>query len=265
LAIQPNLLKQKLMRGEVVIGLGVRLMQSVEIGMIARAAGFDFLFLDREHSTLEMARAGDICTAALGQGITPIVRVAGGEPHHCVPLLDAGVQGIVTPHVETAEQALAAADIVKFPPAGHRSMSRSSAMTGYDTLPIAEIASRANAECLCMPMLETALAVDNAAAILENAHVDAIIIGASDLCADIGLPGEFSHPVAIAACEKIIATARAAGKPCGISGVRDDILLRRYIECGVQIVHAGTDAPLLGEIGKKKTSGLRAMAAQALR
>ena len=105
--IAPNLMKQKLTRGELVIGLGVRHMQSVEIGMIAKAAGFDFLFIDREHSTLEMSRAGDICTAALGQGVTPLVRVPGPEPFHCVPFLDSGVQGIVVPHVETSEDAAA--------------------------------------------------------------------------------------------------------------------------------------------------------------
>ena len=38
MAITPNLMKQKLARGELVVGLGVRHFQTVEIGMIARAA-----------------------------------------------------------------------------------------------------------------------------------------------------------------------------------------------------------------------------------
>ena len=75
-----NHTKRLLARGEIAVGIGVRQIQSVEIGMMAKAAGFDFIFIDREHSTIEMSRAGEICTAALGQGITPIVRVAGPEP-----------------------------------------------------------------------------------------------------------------------------------------------------------------------------------------
>jgi 2-keto-3-deoxy-L-rhamnonate aldolase RhmA len=253
-------MKQRLTQGELVIGLGVRHMQSVEIGMIARAAGFDFLFIDREHSTIEMSRAGEICAAALTQGVTLLVRVAGPEPFHCVPLLDCGVQGIVVPHVETPQDAATMVEIQKFPPVGSRSMSRSSAMTGYESMPIAEIASRANAECMAIPMLETRTAVVHASQIAATPHIDALLIGASDLCADFGLPGEFSHPQIVAACEAIIDASRQHGKPCGISGVRDEELLRHYIGRGVQIIHAGTDAPLLVEIGKKKTAELRKFA-----
>jgi 2-keto-3-deoxy-L-rhamnonate aldolase RhmA len=259
-AIAPNLMKQRLARGDLVIGLGVRQMQSVEIGLIARAAEFDFLFIDLEHSTMDMSRAGEIATAALGQGITPLARVSGHEPHHCVPLLDCGVQGIVTPHVETEAAAQTAVEILKFPPVGQRSMSRSSAMTGYETMPIAEIARQANEECLCIPMVESRLGVENAADIAATAHVDALLIGASDLCADLGLPGEFGHATVVAACEAIIDACRSRGKPCGISGVRDDGLLRHYIERGARMVHAGTDAPLLVEIGRSRTGALRKIA-----
>jgi 2-keto-3-deoxy-L-rhamnonate aldolase RhmA len=49
-----NHTKQKLNSGRVVLGLGVRQFRSVEIGLIARAAGFDFLFLDQEHGTMDL-------------------------------------------------------------------------------------------------------------------------------------------------------------------------------------------------------------------
>src|SRR5579871_2095415 len=105
--IAPNLTKQRLASGATVLGLGVRQARSVEIGVIARAAGFDFLFLDREHSAMELSTAAEISIAALSQGVTPIVRVAGPEPHHAIPVLDNGAQGVAVPHVESAADARA--------------------------------------------------------------------------------------------------------------------------------------------------------------
>jgi len=252
-----NHTKRLLARGELAIGLGVRHIQSAEIGLMAKAAGFDFLFIDREHSTIEMSRAGEICTAALGQGITPIVRVAGPEPFHCVPLLDCGAQGIVVPHVQTADDARQLVDIQKLPPLGSRSLSRSSAMTGYETMEFKIFADLANQETLSIAMVEDREGVHNIDAIAAVPHLDAVLIGASDLCADLGLIGKFSDPAAVEACVTIIRACAAKGLPCGISGVRNDELLAHYIKLGARLIHAGTDAPILVEALKQRSGMLR--------
>ena len=92
-----NHAKKKLEAGGLVLGLGIRQFRTVEIGLIAQAAGFDFLFLDQEHGTMDLTTAAEISVAALGQGITPIARVASHDAHAVAPLLDSGTQGIAYP------------------------------------------------------------------------------------------------------------------------------------------------------------------------
>lgn len=257
MAIVANSTKQMLESGRVVLGLGVRQARSVEIGMIARAAGFDFLFIDREHGPMSMETASELCVAALGQGVTPIVRVAGPEAHHYIPLLDSGAQGICVPHVDTAEQARQIVSNVKFPPLGHRSISRTSPLSRYESLPIEQFTREGNAQTLVIAMLESPEAIGHAEEIAATEHVDVLLIGTSDLCNELGLPGQFGHEKVVSAYETVVAACRRHGKHAGMSGVREDELMRRYIVMGAHFVVAGTDVPLLIEAGKGRTRLLR--------
>lgn len=254
-----NHTKRLLARGDLAIGIGVRQFQSVEVALIAKAAGFDFLMIDREHSTMELSRAGEICAGALAVEITPLVRVAGPEPHHCVALFDCGVQGIVTPHVQSAENARRLVETQKLPPIGSRSLSRSSVLTGYEMMDFEVFADLGNRESMAIAMIEDREGVRNVGQIAGVPHLDAVLIGGSDLCADLGLPGKFSDPAVVEACSSIIAACAAKGMPCGISGVRNDDLIRHYITLGARMIHAGTDAPILVEALKRRSDALKKM------
>ena len=262
MAIIPNRTKRILQDGGLAVGIGIRAFQSIEAGMFAHAAGFDFIFIDREHGAIDMSRAGEICTAALGQGVTPLVRTPGIDPVHYAPLFDCGAQGIVVPHIETADEARAVVHGQKYPPFGGRSMSRSSALTGYETIPISEIMSVGNAETMAVALVESRLGVENIEQIVAVEGLDAVLIGASDLCIDFGRPGKFDDPSVLSACERIISACAAVGVPSGIAGVREGDLLKRFIGLGVRLVHAGTDAPILIEAFRSRSQTIRQMWAE---
>src|ERR1051325_11467121 len=97
-----NPARERLVRGEVSIGFGVRMAKSVEIAKAAKTAGFDWLFIDLEHSALSIETASQLAVAALDAGIAPIARVPNGEYSLATRLLDNGVLGIIVPHVDTA-------------------------------------------------------------------------------------------------------------------------------------------------------------------
>lgn len=257
--VAPNHTKRLLAEGKLAVGVGVRSVQTVEVALMAKAAGLDFIFIDREHSTIEMSRTGEICTAALAIGVTPIVRVPGPEPHHTIPLLDSGAQGIVVPHIQTATDAAEIVDVQKLPPIGSRSFSRNSALTGFETMPIAEYTTRVNEEGMVIALLEDRESVKNAMEISAVPHLDVVMIGASDLCADLGIPGQFEDARAVEACAAIIKACKAHNKACGIAGVRSDKLIRHYVELGVRMVHAGTDVPILVDGFKKRGQAVRDM------
>src|SRR5579862_3323807 len=114
-----NHVKEKLVRGEVVASMTVRLIRGIEIARIAKSAGFDSLYVDMEHSSFSFDTTSQICMATLEAGITPFVRVPGVAEVQRV--LDGGALGIIAPHVRSAAEARQYVAAAKFPPLGERS------------------------------------------------------------------------------------------------------------------------------------------------
>ncbi len=73
-----NLMKQKLAAGELVLCMNLRLARSVDIAMVAKAGGYDALYVDMQHAPYSIDTTATICAASLGVGITPLG--AGAEP-----------------------------------------------------------------------------------------------------------------------------------------------------------------------------------------
>src|SRR4051812_50125896 len=104
MAAVPNHALRQLRAGKLAIGLGVNLARTVNIGQLGKTAGFDWLFIEGEHSSLDLDTTAQISSASLAVGITPVVRVAGLEHWHASRVLDNGAQGIVFPPIDTTEQ-----------------------------------------------------------------------------------------------------------------------------------------------------------------
>ena len=256
-----NIAKKRLKEGRVVLGLGLRQARTVDIGMIARSCGFDYLFLDCEHNAMDLSTAADICVAALGQGVSPIVRVTGKEPFHSLRVLDNGAQGVIIPHVDTADEARAIVEALRYPPAGHRSIARASPLVSFDSVPLGEFMRDANEQMLIIAMLESPGAIEQAEAIAAVDGIDGLLIGTNDLCTEMGIPGEFGHERVTDAYAEMIRACVKHGKHPGMAGVREDELMQRYIEMGARFILAGVDLPLMMEAGKARTKFLRGIEA----
>ena len=90
-----NLTKLKISKKEISLGVGIRQARSVDIGKIMKTCGYDWLFIDMEHNSMDVDVATQISVAAQDAGITPIVRVPDFAHHHATRVLDCGAQGIV--------------------------------------------------------------------------------------------------------------------------------------------------------------------------
>lgn len=241
----PNHTKQQLAEGKIAIGMGLRLSRTVDIATIGKTCGFDWLFIDMEHNSMDVDTAAQISMAALPLGITPIVRVPGKEHHHASRLLDAGAQGIVVPHVDTIEEAERAVAYYKYPPVGHRSVMGVLPQFGYRGVPVAESVPIANAQTMVIIMLETPEAIAQADAFAAVPGVDSILIGTNDLCAEMGIPGQFSDPRVEDAYRKVIAACRKNGIHPGMGGVYDPKLMENYIGMGMRFILSGGDMSFL--------------------
>jgi len=248
---------RQLRAGKLAIGLGLRQARTVDIAQIAKTCGFDFLFIDCEHSSLELDTAAQIAAASLAVGVTPLVRVAGLEHWHASRILDNGAQGVVVPHVDDAAQAARVASACRFPPVGKRSMGGGLQQLGFATMPVGDAARIVNSETLVVVMIESPQGVANCEEIAAVPGIDALLIGTNDLCFEMGIPGEFNDPRVAEAYKRVIAACRKHGRFPGMGGMYTPELLERHIAMGVQLVLSGSDFSLLMQAGHERASLVR--------
>jgi 2-keto-3-deoxy-L-rhamnonate aldolase RhmA len=257
--IYPNHTKQQLAAGKIAIGMGLHQSRTTDIGGIAKTCGYDWLFIDMEHSALDIGTASQIASAALPIGISPLVRVPGKEHHHASRLLDAGAQGIVVPHVDSVEEAQCAVSYCKYPPIGHRSIYGQQPQFLFQSLPIDEATQLTNAETLVIIMLETPAAIGLADAIAALPGVDVVMIGTNDLCAEMGIPGQYGDAKVEAAYQTVIDACRKHGKSPGMGGVVDHKLMEKYIGMGMRFILSGNDTGFLMMGARERSNFLHSL------
>ncbi len=239
--IVPNHTRRRLAAGELALGMGVRQSRTVDIATAAKTCGFDWLFIDMEHSSLDVDLASQLAMASLGAGITPLVRVPGHEHYHASRLLDNGAQGIVAPHVDSVEEAQRIARACRYPPLGHRSVAGAQPQLGFRSVPVGEATRLVNEEMLVVVMLETPKAIAGAEAIAQVEGVDVLLVGTNDLCAEMGIPGKFGDAKVEEAYRKVVAACRKHGKFPGMGGVYEPKLMEKYIGLGMRFILSGND------------------------
>ena len=252
-----NVAREKLEQNHLSLGCGVRLTRSVEIAIAMKAAGFDWLFLDLEHGTMSIDAAAQIATAALDAGIAPLARVPNGEYAIATRLLDNGALGIVMPHVDTADEAREVVQKLKYPPVGHRSVGGWGPHYQLAKLSTGEAVRALNAANLTVVMLETPTAIANAAEIAAVPGVDVLLIGSNDLCAEMGIPGDFGNDRLAEAYGTMIAACGRSGKFPGMAGIYNEAIMPRYIEMGARFILSGQDAAFMLAGAQSRTGFLR--------
>src|ERR1700733_3297027 len=252
-----NVAREKLEHGNLSLGVGIRMTRSVEIAKAMAVSGFDWLFLDMEHGVMSLEACAQIATAALDAGIAPIARVPNGEYAIATRAPHNGALGIVIPHVDTAPEAREVVARLKSPPVGHRSMGGIGPHYGLRTASTGEAAKALNAANLTVVMLETPTAIANADAIAAVPGVDVLLIGTNDLCAEMGIPGDFGNERVAEAYRVMIAACRKHGKFPGMAGIYNEAIMPRYIEMGARFILSGQDAAFLMAGAAARTGFLR--------
>ena len=212
-------LKEKLRRGKPAIGTWLTLAHPALAEMAARA-GFDWVAVDLEHSSITTRECEDLLRVLDLAGTTPLVRLTSNDPNQIKRAMDSGARGVIVPNVSTPAEAQLAVDAVYYPPRGRRGVGLARAHAyGAD---FAGALRRLERETVVVAMIENAQGVENAEAILATPGIDAYFLGPYDLSASLGLAGKTSHPKVEAAIAKVRAAGRRAGKPGGIHVVEPD-------------------------------------------
>ena len=193
--------------------------------------------------------------------MTPIVRVCSGAIDEATRALDNGAMGIVVPHVDTRETAERIASAFRFPPLGHRSWGGPPAIYGFQPPSPAEAQAAINGEILVCAMIETPEAVANAREIAAVEGIDALLIGTSDLSAEMGVPGQMGHEKVQEAYAEVAAACRAEKKILGMGGIYDERWAAHYIGLGARLVLGGGDHSFILGAGAARSRFLRGLVA----
>lgn len=255
-----NRMKQKLAAGDLVLCMNLRLARSVDIAMVAKAGGYDALYVDMQHAPYSIETTATLCAASLGIGITPLVRVPSHDGQWMSRVLDGGAQGVIVPDVETRAQAEAVVRHCRFPPIGRRSVMGLGPALGYNAVPLSELNQTLNAETTVIIMLETASGIENADEIAAVPGIDVLLIGSGDLTTDYGIPGQVDHPRLREAYERVAGACRTHGKTLGVGGIRHNVELQgELVRLGARFVIAGTDTNYVLAGARHDTTALRSL------
>jgi 2-keto-3-deoxy-L-rhamnonate aldolase RhmA len=255
-----NHTKERLQQGQPVFGCVLQQFRSAEAARLLAAAGFDYVFVDTEHTGFDWETVQDVVSAANHAGITPLVRVTDLLYALVARALDVGAQGVIFPRVEDPALLRQAIGWTKFPPAGTRGFGISAALLDYQPRSFPEIIQHANAQTLVVVQFESDTALARVDELLSVPGVDVAMIGPADLSIALGVPGEFEHPKMIAAISDFILACGRHGVVPGIQ-CRSAALAEPWLQRGMRLIGCGSELTFLLERARQAITEMRAVAA----
>ena len=176
-------------------------------------AGFDFMAIDMEHSTISLSEAQRIIAASQSEGIPCFPRPVSHSNDWFKPLSDSGADGFIIPTVETIEDVNNIINNIKYPPIGKRTYGLNRAQKyGFNSK---KYFDNWNENSIIIIQIESINAVNNIDKLIESDSIDGVMIGPYDLSGSLKVPGQTSHPLVIEASKKVIKACKEAGKSCG--------------------------------------------------
>ena len=237
---RPNALKARLRAGKRALGCWTVLGSPPVIELLAYC-GFDYLLLDQEHGFGEpSALLHSLQAMAAAPGCSSVVRVPSNDPDYLKRVLDAGVEGVMVPNVETAEAAREVVAACRYPPAGRRGSALGSARASDYGINAAKYKTTAADELLVVVQIESPKAVENIDAIASVDGIDVLFIGPHDLSGTVGQLGDLKHPEVAKLIARAEESIKRSGKPMG-TVPHPGSTWREMFQRGYHMINAGSD------------------------
>lgn len=248
----PTPFKQRLRSGELLIGTFYT-VASPDVAELLALIGYDWLFVDMEHSPFTVA---DVQRAVqIAEPKCPcVVRVPTDDEVWLKKILDTGAAGILIPHIQSAEQAERILRSCKYPPAGERSVGIGRAQ-GYG-FRLQEYIDRANEDIAVIMQVEDVEGVKHIETIVRVPGIDAVFVGPYDMSGSMGKLGKVRDEDVLTEIGRVADACKNANIPLGVFGVSVEHL-SYYIERGFTLIAAGADTLFLGQAAKKTFDRLK--------
>ncbi len=205
-------------------------------------AGFDWCVVDMEHTPLDMMEVVHLLQALAGTAAIPITRVPWNDTVTVKRVLDAGVQTVMFPFVQTPDEARRAVAATKYAPDGVRGMAAMSRGSKFGT--VKDYFKVANAGVSVIVQIETPEAMAHIEDIASVPGVDSIFMGPGDLSGAMGHVGNLMHPEVVALMADGVRRCHAVGKPVGTVGGTPEAVAT-YRSAGFDYIGCASDLGLL--------------------
>lgn len=209
------------------------------------ATGFDYVWLDAEHSALDPRALEDTIRTCEAAGIIPLVRIP--EPTDSTSArraLEAGAQGIIVPMVRTGPEVEEFVNALTFPPRGKRGLCPALRGSGYSVVGLTDYMAASDAELLVIPMIETVEALEHIDEICAIPEVKLLVFAAGELAFALGEGSNMHSSSKVRAAHQAVS---AAAREHGVGLIGGPILnpspetCAKAIEDGISVLCIGLD------------------------
>lgn len=256
--VSEGLLREKINRKELIIFGGIMDSRTSSIVEIYNDTGYDALFIDREHTSLNSETIADQIRVARCLGMPCMVRVAEDSYHELNRTLDQAPDGIYIPRIRSKEQVEIILKTVKYPPEGIRGLAASSCPVGkyqgWDS--VVEQVETVNRNLVVGIQIETAEALKNLDNILSVKGVDIAVVGPDDLTINMGIAGQWEGEEYLSAVDEVIASCNRHGVLPGIA-VGNPQKAIYWVKKGMKVIWYGADIYLLWSAAYHNITALR--------
>jgi len=244
-----NIVKEKLKKEKVSLGGWCMTASAISAELMA-LAGFDWVCLDLEHSSVNMEKILNIFYAIEINNSEPFVRLSHSSETECKKVLDAGAKGIIAPMIKSANDVKEIVSYVKYPPDGKRSFALPrSTMYGESAN---DYYKKANDMLFLAIMIEHIDAINELDKIFQNDYIDAVLVGPYDLSGSMGIPGEFDNSDFKKVISEINQKAQKYNINMGIHEVHPDHKnIKAHINNGFKFIGCGIDTLFIKNAAKK--------------
>lgn len=250
-------LLETLRRDELATAMMIRSARTTDIVRIAASTGHDSVIIDLEHSAMPLDAVAQMTAVACDLGLVPFVRVPERDYGTIGRVLDGGACGIVAARIESAADARDVARACRFAPRGQRSQIAMVPQLGFKPTPAQVLNPALDQAVIVKVLIETPLGVAQADAIAAVDGVDMLAIGANDLTAELGAPGDVRSAAFREAVAAVVEVCRRHDKLCVIGGVSDLSVIAELLSLGVApFIISGSDVELLFSAARGRVEAL---------
>ena len=234
-------LKARLQKGDLLIGPMLGEYARPSLVKLFQHAGFDFIYIEYEHTFFGLADLADTILSARDNGLPVIAKTPQLERMEVAKLLEAGVVGIQLPRTETRQQVETLVSYLKFPPQGTRAVAPGWGNSDYRGVTDWQSwMDEQDQETTAVVHIESVLGYENAEEVISVPGVDMVYAGPGDSSIELGHPGDYNHPDVRGPMERVLELCKKHGVAFGTTPA-DGEAAGKWVKKGATFFEAGSE------------------------